>query len=338
MAKGTAKMTNDDDKVIKPYFSHEIDASEDPKCSSLITDLGMEGWGFYWEIVSYMHKIGGYISKNPKEFKRQISVIAKRCCSTAAATLQQITALLDEYELLKQDETFIWSDRILYNLNELKRMKKQKAEAGKKGGEKTAFKRDTQHRCSSAAAVLERCSSTAQAPLKQNQANKRKLKEIKLNKRIPLETQKKLSKLTDNFFEHVKKMLPTIKTDDKELWEFDFFNLFLNDKRSIDEIEVVVDFIKNNDFWSKTVLSTKSLKQNFDQLVLKAADQKIPFKKKQTEKPILGDCIKNIVSYTNGSMGCELKNNPASKNCPHAWTGDCLDIKAITEVKARKGR
>lgn len=42
------------------YFSHDSNAKDDPKCSQLIEDLGLEGYGIYWVLVEILRDQPSY--------------------------------------------------------------------------------------------------------------------------------------------------------------------------------------------------------------------------------------------------------------------------------------
>lgn len=300
---------------VKRYFSHDFDAADDPKCQALIADLGMEGYGVYWRLTEMLHNQVKF-----QKFPKLYHGLARKLHMTTEAAAKQIEALLNEYHLLSEDDNYIWSERVLRNLEMQKAISEQKSRAGQKGGKNSGIARNTKHQRSSASKQTKQNEA--------NEANKIKLNKTKLNQ-IPSDADKtKLSNLVDNFVGNIKKLRPSKEIDQKE-WEDDFVDLIIKDKRSIDEIEIIIEFIKNDSFWSKTVLSPRSLKENFDTLALKA--EKIPFSRKPS-KPELDDCVKNIVSYTNGKMGCEKRDN-----CPNSYNGECLQEQAIEEVKEMKG-
>lgn len=152
------------------YFSHDYNAHKDPKCSALINDFGMAGYGLYWILIEIMYEQGGKIKKFPK----LMDGLAFQLRIEKEALLKQIQALVKDYELIKEDDEFLWSTRVLRNLEERDQKYLARAEAGRKGGLKSSKYKDE--------------SSNDQAMLKQNEAllntkqpNKRKEKEIKVS-------------------------------------------------------------------------------------------------------------------------------------------------------------
>lgn len=120
------------------YFSHDCNARNDPKCSALINDLGMEGYGFYWGLIEIISEQDGYkLLKFPKVYEG----IAKQLNSNAEAVLKHIQALVKDYNLLSEDENYIWSETLLRRMKQREEKRKARAEAGRKGGLKTAAKK-----------------------------------------------------------------------------------------------------------------------------------------------------------------------------------------------------
>lgn len=112
------------------YFPHDYNAHKDPKCSALINDFGLTGYGVYWAIIEILHEQGGRITKFPKLYDG----IAFQLNIPKEEFTKQIEAMLHDYSLLQQDENFIWSDRVLRNLEEREIKKMAKQQAGRLGG------------------------------------------------------------------------------------------------------------------------------------------------------------------------------------------------------------
>jgi hypothetical protein len=112
------------------YFSHDYHARHDPKLSALIKNYGMEGYGVYWDIVEVLHEQGGKLEKFPKLYEGLSHEL-----NINEATLKQIiSASISDFGLFREDDTHIWSDRVLDNLVELDRKRTQRVDAGRLGG------------------------------------------------------------------------------------------------------------------------------------------------------------------------------------------------------------
>ena len=121
------------------YFSHDSNARNDPKCSALIAEYGMEGYGLFWVLVEIFSEQENYkLEKFPKLYE----AIAKQCSSTAEATRSTIEALINDFNLLCEDEKYIWSISLLRRMEEKENKRQVKVEAGRQGGLKSGFVRN----------------------------------------------------------------------------------------------------------------------------------------------------------------------------------------------------
>jgi len=122
------------------YFPHDSNAGRDPKCAALIKDFGMEGYGIYWSIIEILHE-----QKNGKleKFPKLIDGLAFELNIQNEALLQVIEALVKQYNLLQEDENWIWSNRVIENLQERNIKRQHKIEAGRLGGIKSGISRKT---------------------------------------------------------------------------------------------------------------------------------------------------------------------------------------------------
>jgi hypothetical protein len=166
------------------YFPHDYHARKDPKCQALISMYGIEAYGVYWSLMEIMHEQGGKIRKFPAlyaglSFELRIDKVL---------LTKQIEAMLNDFELLLQDDNFMWSERVLQNIKFREAKKLLRSEAGRIGGIKSGISRQRR--------------SNASEATKQNEANeakKRKEKKIITNmgetaneQQNPLEVQKVL--------------------------------------------------------------------------------------------------------------------------------------------------
>ena len=148
------------------YFPHDYHARFDPKLCALIKNYGMEGYGTWWMLVEIMHEQGGKIEKFPKLFEG----LAHDLKQNEAHLKQIISALINDFCLLKEDDMYIWSIRVLRNMDNLLQKRLQKVEAGRLGGIKSGEKR------------AKKRSKTKQneAPLEANEPKESKVKESKV--------------------------------------------------------------------------------------------------------------------------------------------------------------
>jgi len=112
------------------YFPHDSNAANDPKCSALIGDFGMEAYGVYWRIIEVLHEQSGKLKKFPKLYDGLAGMFRMK----PERLKILLEALLRDYELLVEDENYIWSERVLSNLEIREAKKIAKVEAGRLGG------------------------------------------------------------------------------------------------------------------------------------------------------------------------------------------------------------
>ena len=169
------------------YFSHDYNASQDPKIFNMMSELGWEGYGLFWAIIEKLAEANGKLSLNDiKGF-----AFAWKIDSTI------IKSLVNDFQLFDNDNEFFWSNRLIEHLNNRQKMANIRSKAGKIGGLASAKQR----------------SSNRQAIVKQNQAKERKGKESKIKEitimqpavatSIPFDSTDYINKLITNKQRHV---------------------------------------------------------------------------------------------------------------------------------------
>jgi hypothetical protein len=156
------------------YFPHDFNARRDEKCWALIKDMGFEAYGRYWAIVECLGERSNHkIEKGP----RYLEMLADELKMDITLAESFLRKLIDTYKLFTEDETYIWSESFLRRMSIREERRRQKVEAGRRGGQKTAQKKQ---------ASLKQRSSSAKAPLKQRSsgAQARKGKKGKESKEI----------------------------------------------------------------------------------------------------------------------------------------------------------
>lgn len=108
------------------WFHHDSNAKDDPKCSMLIEQLGLEGYGIYWVLVETLREQTEY--KYPLSM---IPIIARKYNTTA----EKVRVVVGNYGLftLTEDEFFL-SESLCRRMEswDLKRL--SASNAGKKSG------------------------------------------------------------------------------------------------------------------------------------------------------------------------------------------------------------
>ena len=127
-------------------------------------------------------------------------------------------------------------------------------------------------------------------------------------------------RLATLLFENIKKIDPKFKIPKLETWAEDIRKLIEIDGREESEVEAVIEWIAQDDFWCKAVLSGRKLRKQFSQLVVNMQKQKVDPKKvendNQKKKMALVDRNKAWAKsffkqkrYQNGKNYIEIKEN-----------------------------
>jgi hypothetical protein len=144
------------------YFSHDANATNDPKIMLLIDQLGLEGYGIYWVLIELLRSQPDY--KYPIHL---IPILARRFNNSA----EKFNAIINSYNL------FIIEDETFFSLSLLKRMElmEAKSETARKAAliKWDKYKENKQ---------LMQTHSERNANAMQMLCNKTKLNKIKLNK------------------------------------------------------------------------------------------------------------------------------------------------------------
>lgn len=110
------------------FFKHDINASEDDKICELLANGGYEMLGYYWRFVEYLYSRGGKVYKNK----------LKSVSWSLHMDLNKLNELISNYDLFCEDEEFIFSRRVLAEVEEFEAVGKRMAEIGRKGGQASA--------------------------------------------------------------------------------------------------------------------------------------------------------------------------------------------------------
>lgn len=98
------------------WFSHDYNASSDPKLIKLKRSMGHEGIGIYWEIVEILYSEGGSLSINSLD----------DYAFTMHTTSDKLSKVISNFELFVNDGILFWSETIKRRLA-LREEKSEKA-------------------------------------------------------------------------------------------------------------------------------------------------------------------------------------------------------------------
>jgi DnaD/phage-associated family protein len=108
------------------FFSHDTNASQDPKILQMCTVYKSEGYGWFWMLVEKMAEQENY--KIPIDGKYTIDAYAMRMYCDSIALHKFIDDCVKEFKLFQTDGKFLWSE----SLNRRMQYFEIKSEIGKK--------------------------------------------------------------------------------------------------------------------------------------------------------------------------------------------------------------
>lgn len=113
------------------YFSHDYDPLGDPKMQAMVAEFGGLGYGIFWRIAEMLHADSDHkLALKPYVFK----AIAIQMKTEPEYVENFINRSINEFELFASDASFLWSRRVIRNIDEKGSKRSKKVEAGKKGG------------------------------------------------------------------------------------------------------------------------------------------------------------------------------------------------------------
>jgi hypothetical protein len=113
------------------YFSHDNNARRDPKIIALMDKYSAEGYGVYFMLIEILSEQHSY---KIEKFPKLVSVFAREMFIKADRLEEILAYIINECELLKQDERFIWSESLMRRKEHQEVKRKARVEAGRIGG------------------------------------------------------------------------------------------------------------------------------------------------------------------------------------------------------------
>lgn len=115
------------------YFSHDVDALNDPKISIMIDDWGMAGYGYWWTLLEKLADNETNALSLDNLLLRYLSKVWAQPVETCSAFIK---SLIEDYKLLDTDDGYtIWSNSLNRRIEIAEGKSRAKAEAGRKGGQ-----------------------------------------------------------------------------------------------------------------------------------------------------------------------------------------------------------
>jgi Domain of unknown function (DUF4373) len=115
------------------WFTHDCDASSDPKIVALIKKYDMAGYGRWWCILEVLRKSEGY--KYDISSKFGYSSLAHIIQLSVEQCRAFIDDCINEFDLLISDDSFIWSNGLLTRMEIWDKKREVLSERGRRGAE-----------------------------------------------------------------------------------------------------------------------------------------------------------------------------------------------------------
>jgi len=150
------------------YFSHDSNASQDPKMVKVLMDMQHAGYGLYWMIIESLRNQADYT------MRRDYDAIAYALRTDS----ERIKNLIESYDLFILDGDYFYSESLLNRMKHLDNKRKKCKESAKK---RWAKRPETKEVTTTLNADAMRTHNERNADLMQSKVNKSKVKESKVN-------------------------------------------------------------------------------------------------------------------------------------------------------------
>jgi hypothetical protein len=97
------------------YFSHDSNASRDPKILQMCSVYKAEGYGWYWMLIEMMREQQDY--KLPISGKYTLNAIALPMYADAMRLQCYINDCVNEFQLFQKDDHFLWSESLVRRMS-----------------------------------------------------------------------------------------------------------------------------------------------------------------------------------------------------------------------------
>lgn len=112
------------------YFSHDSNASQDPKILAMRSVYGWEGYGWYWMFIEMLRDQEHY--RLNIEGKYAFNAFALQMQCTEEKTQQFINDCINEFKLFESDGKYFWSNSLLRRMEKAE----ERSQKNKKAAEK----------------------------------------------------------------------------------------------------------------------------------------------------------------------------------------------------------
>ncbi len=115
------------------YFSHDYNATQDPKIMILLSECGLSGLALYWILIEILHQQPE--SKISTDAYSGYLAFYGNFDNTNEQVLNKISQILVKTELLFEQDGFIYSKRVLENKKQREIISEKRSLAGKRSAE-----------------------------------------------------------------------------------------------------------------------------------------------------------------------------------------------------------
>ena len=252
------------------YFSHDDDASTDPKIVKMRMLHGWEGYGIYWAIIEILRRQPDYT--HPLDYD---------CIAFAlGCDAKKIRSIVENFDLFRVTNEKFFSQSLRRRM-----LKKEKVSAVRKI---TAEKRWGNHlenigESDNANAMQTQCKSNANAMQLQSKCNANAMQmqsNSTVKKRKEKERKKKEKETEQVFSEDVNKVFVDLQRSvenraivkrpiNEQQWKSDIDLAIRKDGITAVLLLKAISIIDNDAFWGQQILSAKNLRKHADRILMK---------------------------------------------------------------------
>lgn len=219
------------------YFSHDSNASQDPKIQQMLSVYKAEGYGWYWILIEAMRNEEGY--KLSLRGKYVWNAFAIRTYTNPDTIKQFVHDCINEFHLFDSDGDFFWSNSLLRRMEKMAeksekarqsvqaRWKKVKTKPEKSENIRDEYERNT--------------NVSKNDTIKEKKVNESKRNEIKVNENKYYDKHDKNDKL--NIFTKLLIDNKIINKEDLKIYEYDLFLDSLFKEHSKNELLIVINYV-----------------------------------------------------------------------------------------------
>ncbi|MFC0188210.1 DUF4373 domain-containing protein [Fictibacillus aquaticus] len=269
------------------YFSHDSNARHDPKISAMRSVYGTEGYGMYWMLIEILREQEDFKLKKGKHLFNALAM-QMQCKSDFAQKF--VEDCIHEFDLLVEDDENIWSLSLIKRMELKETISEKRRKAAKKRWEKSSNDADSEN-----LGMQEECKSNANAMQMQTKSNAIKEKKVKESKDLKDIRRKHVYdpasipfQLAKRLYERILANNPAHKEPDLQKWADDMRKLIDIDGKDPRVIAKMIDWVQQNTFWHKNILSGAKLRDQYDRLHLEIQEKQNKVKPfKPREEPVV---------------------------------------------------